>query len=211
MVVGAAGYNPKACILELGSKNLCILDDLSLILLEFRLERFIEACCLRCDSVHQRAALSAGEDALIDSLCKLLFAENDTAAGTAKGLMGGAGNDISIGNGVHVKACSDKTCDMSHIYHEQRTDLMSDVCNNIKANSTGICTCAGNDELGAALMCDTAELVVIDLLIGLAYTVRNDVEILTAHIDRAAVSEVAAVAEVHAQDGVAGVEKSKVY
>ena len=109
-----------------------------------------------------------------------------------------------------LAACN-KTGNVSHINHKISAYFLCDFRQLFKINSTGICTCAGNDELGAALMCDTAELVVIDLLIGLAYTVRNDVEILTAHIDRAAVSEVAAVAEVHAQDGVAGVEKSKVY
>ena len=211
MIVGAAGDDPKACILQLSSKNLSILDDLGLILFELGLKRFIEAGCLCSDGMHERTALSTRENTLVDSLGIFFLAEDEAAAGAAKGLMSGAGYNICVFYGVHMKTGCNKAGDMSHIYHEDSADFMCDISDDIEANSSGICACTGNDELRLAFICNAAELIIIYLLILLAYAVRNDIEILTAHIDGAAVGKMTAVAEVHAENCITGVEQRKVY
>ena len=104
MVVRAAGNQFHAAFGECLGQRLRVHADGVLIGLEFGLHGFVQAYGLRGDDVHQRTALRAGEDALIDGLGILLFAEDHATARAAQGLVRGGGNDIGIGHGVHVLA-----------------------------------------------------------------------------------------------------------
>ena len=60
--------------------------------------------------MHKRAALNAGEYSLIDCLSVLLFTEDEAAAGTAEGFVGGGGHNVGIGYRGGVLSGGDKTC-----------------------------------------------------------------------------------------------------
>ena len=84
VVVGAAGDDAEPVAGERGGERRGVGDDLPLILVEPRLERFVEADRLGGDDVHERAALDAGKDHGIDLLRELLPAQDDAAARAAQ-------------------------------------------------------------------------------------------------------------------------------
>ena len=72
VVVRAAGDEVEAALPSSASASTCaFFDYLFLIGLEFRLQRLAEAYGLGGDDVHERTALRAGEDGLVDCLCEL--------------------------------------------------------------------------------------------------------------------------------------------
>ena len=210
MVIRAAGNDAKTCLLKAVGKNCCILDNLLLIYLELRLKCFVEACSLCRNGVHKRAALCAGEYALIDCFCIFFLAEDDTAAGTAQGLVSGAGDNVSIGYRIHMQTGCNKTCNMCHIDHKDCADFLCNIGNDVETNLTGICTCARNDKLGLAFIRNAAEFIIINALVRFAYAVRNNIEIFSAHVYGAAMRKMTAMGQIHAENRIAGVKKRKI-
>ena len=66
VVVGAARDQAEALLGQRGGQRLRVVDHLLLIRLERGLKRLLEGDRLGGDDVHQRAALRAGEDGLVD-------------------------------------------------------------------------------------------------------------------------------------------------
>ena len=75
----------------------------------------------------QRAALSSGENRFVDLLRIFFLAENKAAPGAAEGFVGGAGNNVRIGNRRHMKSGGDKPRNMSHIHHKVSADLVGNL------------------------------------------------------------------------------------
>ena len=120
--------------------------------------------------------------------------------------MRGGGDHVGIGHGAHVDARSDEAGDVRHIDHEVRADGIGDLTELGKVDLAGIGGGAREDHLGLALLRDAIELIVVDLLGLIVEGVGDLMEILTGDVDRAAVGQMAAVGEVHAHVGVAGLE-----
>ena len=171
--------------------------------------------------MHERTALRAREDRGVDLLGKgdglrftgggillgdLVLAEDQTAARTAKRLVRGGGDDIGIGNGVHVNAGGDKTGNVSHVDHEVSADGIGDLAELGKIDRAGIGGGAGKDHLGLALLRDAVDLVIIEHLRLVVEGVGNLMEVLTGNVDRASVGEMTAVSEVKTHVGVARLE-----
>ncbi len=72
-------------------------------------------------------------------------------------------------------------------------------------------TRADHDHLRLVLVREAVELVVVDPLIVFTDAVRHDGVELSGEVERMAVSEVAAVRQVHAKDGVARLEEREVH
>ena len=81
-------------------------------------KRLAQAHGLGGDDVHQRAALGAGENGLVDGLGVLLLAEDQAAPGAAEGLVGSGGDHVGVGHGVLVEPGSHQAGDVGHIHHE---------------------------------------------------------------------------------------------
>ncbi len=223
VVVGTAGNQTEAFLHETVGQNGGVLDDLLTVGLELGLERLAEADGLGSDDVLERAALGAGEHGGVDFLGEvdglhlagldvflgdLVLAEDQAAAGTAQGLMGGGGDNIGIGHRAHVNASGDKAGNVRHIDHEVSADGVSDLTELGEVDLAGIGGSAGKDHLGLALLSDAVELIVVDLLGLIVEGIGDLMEVLAGDVDRAAVGQVTAVGEVHAHVGVAGLEQS---
>ncbi len=223
MVVGAAGDQTEAFSLQTLGKNGSVLDDLLTVGLELGLERLAEADGLGSDDVLERAALGAGEHGGVDLLGEvdglhlagldvllgdLVLAQDHAAAGAAQGLVGGGGDNVGIGHGALVNASGDETGDVGHIDHEESADGISDLTELGEVDLAGIGGSAGKDHLGLALLRDAVDLVVVDHFGLIVEGVGDLMEVLAGDVDRAAVGQVAAVGEVHAHEGVAGLEHS---
>ena len=204
MVVGAAGDQVETCVHQAGCQSLCVLQDLLLVCLELGLESLAEGNSLSSDDVHQRAALGAGEDSLVDGLCQLSLAQDDAAAGTAQGLVGGGGDDVCIGHGVGMQTGSNQTGNVSHVNEQVCANLVSDLAELCEVDHTGICGSTGDDHLGLVLVSQLTDLVIVDVAVGV-HTVGDHLIVQAGEVDGAAVGQVTAVVQVHAHDHIADV------
>ena len=133
--------------------------------------------------MHQRAALHTREGRLIDRLGVLLFTEDHTAAGSAKGLVGSGGDELSVRNGILVHSAGYQTRDMRHIDHQVRADLIGNLAEALEVDCAGICGRAADDHLGLAFLRDLKHLIIIDTMGFGIDAVADDVEILAADVD----------------------------
>ena len=76
MVIGAAGYKAEAFCHQAFCQCFAVGNNLFGVIFKFRFQRFAKSNGFRRDNVHQRAALHAGENSLVDLFCVLLLAED---------------------------------------------------------------------------------------------------------------------------------------
>ena len=99
--------------------------------------------------------------------------------------------------------------DMGHIHHQIGTHGVGHFPELGEVNDAGIGAGTGNDELGLAFLCHGEKLIIVDALRLVVETVGDDVKVLAGDVHRAAVAEMAAVSQVHAQNRVAGLDQGE--
>ena len=82
-----------------------------------------------------------------------------------------------------MKTCCHKSCNMSHIYHQYRTDFISYFTEFLEINGTCISARSGNDHFRLARKSLFAHSVIIQESI-VIHTVRYDMEIFAGHVHR---------------------------
>ena len=143
--------------------------------------------------MHERAALLSREYRGIDLLSVLFLAHDDTAAGTAECLMCSCCNEISVRNRIRVKSCSNKACNVCHIYEEISADFISDLSELLEIDDPRICGSACNDDLRLNFESSlTDSLIVEHLCLGI-YLIELGFICSAGDIELHAVCEVSAV------------------
>ena len=160
--------------------------------------------------MHQRPALGAREDPLIDLLGVCLFAQDHAAPGAPQGLMGGGGDHVPVGHRVHMHAPRHQPRDMGHVHQQQRPYLVGDVPELGEIQRPGIGGCPRHDQPGPAGLGQGQDLVVIQPLRVLPHPVGYKAVIPAAEVDRAAVGQMAPVGEIHAQHRISGLQQGKI-
>ena len=156
----------------------------------------------------QRSTLAAGEHGLVELLAELgIAAEDQAAAGAAQGLVGGGGHHVAMGHGVGVHARRHQAGDVGHIGQQVGAHLIGDGAEALEIDRAGVGRVAADDQLRLVLQGQLADRVEVELLGVGVDAVVDGLEPLAAHVHRRTVGEVAAVAEVHAQDRVAGLQQ----
>ena len=111
---------------------------------------------------------------------------------------------MSILHGVVEQTCSNESCRVSHIDHEQSTNLVGNLTHALVVPLTTVSRSATDDELRLVLKSQLFHLVVVDAS-GLAVqVVANGVVENTTCVHMRTVRQVASVIEVHAHERVAG-------
>ena len=100
--------------------------------------------------------------------------------------------------------------DMGHIHPQVSPHLIGDGAEAFKINHSGIGGCPRDDHAGLALVGDALHLVIVDHAGLLVYAVGHHFEILPGEIHRAAMGEVPAVIQIHAQHRVAGLAQGHI-
>ena len=153
----------------------------------------------------QGAALGAGEDGGVDLFVNLLIvAEDQAAPGAPQGLMGGGGHHMGIGHRGRVDAGGHKTGDVGHIYHQVSPHGIGHLAELGKVDDAGIGGGTGHDQFGPAGLGGFQEAVIVDALRFIVQAIRDYMEILSRNIHRAAVGQVSAMGQIHAQNGITG-------
>ena len=149
MVVGSSRNDLDASVHQSLAEGLCIIDNSLLVNLEIIAERLLEADCLRRDDVHQRAALNAGENCLVEIVLFIyrVAGKNHSSTGTAQRLVGRRGRNVRIGDGARMKTCCHKSRNVRHIYHQNSAHLISHLTELLEIDCPGICRCTGNNHL----------------------------------------------------------------
>ena len=174
------------------------------------LQHFFEGHGLGGDDVHQRAALLAGEDALVDGCGELLLAENKSGARAAQRFVRGGGDDLRVRHGRGMHAAGDEAGEVRHVDDEQRAHLVGDLAHAGKVEDARIGAAAADDDLRLFSHGNRLEFVVVDDFGVLADRVGDDLVELAGEVELVAVGEMAAVGEIEAEDGVAGLQDGHV-
>ena len=206
VVIGPARDQAETGLHQLVGQNLGVGDHLGGIRFEVGTQGLAEADRLAGDHVHQRPSLEAGENRRVDLLGSLLGAENDPASRAAQSLVGGAGDVIRHRDRVGMETGGDQAGDVGHVDKKDRADLASDLGDPVEVDRPGVGAGAGEDQLRLVLSGEGRDVVVVDPL-GLGVEAVADRGIPPAgEVELHPVGQVAAVGEVHRQDGVARLE-----
>ena len=193
---------------QAGGQDAGVVDGRLLIGAELLAHRLAEGDRLGGDDVHERTALDAGEDALVDRLGVLLARQDHAAARAAQGLVGRGGHDVASAGpatGWTPAATRPAKCAMSVISSAPTSSAISRKA--AKSQSRGYAVAPGHDHLRPMLARQRAHLVHVDQ-VGLAVdVVRDEVVVLAGEVDRRAVGQVAALVEPEAEHGVAALQQ----
>ena len=211
MVVRSAGDQLHAPVQQALGQGLGVLHHLLPIGFELRLQRLAQAHGLGGDNVHQRAALGAGEDGLVNSLGVLLLAEDHAAPGASQGLVGGSGNHVGVGHRVLMDPRRHQPGDVGHIHHELSPAGAGDLPELSEVDSPGIGAGPGHNELGLHFQGLGHQFVIVNAAGIRVHAVGHKVVQRTGHVHRGAVGQVAALRQVHAQHRVPGLEQGEVH
>src|SRR5579885_2909423 len=106
--------------------------------------------------------------------------------------------------GAGVSAAGDEPSDVGHIHEEDGADVFGGGGGALEINDAGIGAGARYDHFGLVLAGEGCDFVVVDALVSFAYAIGNEFVHAAGKIQRMAVREMAAVGEIHAENGVAG-------
>ena len=173
-------------------------------------KRLSEGDSLGGNDVHERAALLAGEDGLVNGGGEILAAEDEAGAGAAECLVRGGGGDMRVRHGRRMNAAGDETGDVGHVEDVERADLVGDLAHAGEVPQSGIGAAAADDGLGLFAHGDGFKLVVVNELGVFADLIEGGPVEFAAEAESMTVGEVAAVSEVESEDGVAGLQDGRV-
>ena len=105
--------------------------------------------------------------------------------------------------------CGDKPRNMRHIHHEERADRLCNRPDALEVNRACICRSTRDNHFGIVLLRKRLKRIVVNALRLAIHTVGNDLVICPRDVDGAAVCQMPAVRQIHAEDRVARLQQCK--
>ncbi len=199
---------PAAC--KASRERFGVGDNLRGVGAELGAQRLGQRDGLGGDDVHERAALLAGEDGLVDGRGQVLRADDQAGARAAQSLVRGGGGDVRMRHGRRMHAAGDQAGDVRHVEDVNRAHLVGDLAHAREVPQARIGAGAADDDLGLFLRGDGFHLVVVDGFGVAADVIEGGAVELAAEAEPMAVGQVAAVREIEAENGVAGLQHGRV-
>ena len=109
-----------------------------------------------------------------------------------------------------MKARGHKPRNVGHIHHIQRAVLFRNAANALEINGAGIGRGACHNQFGVMLARFAGQVLIIQIPVFI-HAIGHKAVVFAAHVHGAAVREVPAVRKVHAQHGIAHIQKRKVH
>ncbi|ENN85865.1 hypothetical protein RHSP_17832 [Rhizobium freirei PRF 81] len=208
VVVGAAGDDVDAAGNQRFGQSLGVLDDLSGVILELRLQRFAESHGLGGDDVHQRTTLETGEDRRVELLGQILFiGEDHAAARAAQRLVRGGGGNVAMRERRRMLATGNEAGDVGHVDHQIGADAVGDLAEALPVPDTGIGRATGDDQLRLGFFGLALNLIHVEQVVAFAHAVGHDVEPLAGHVDRRTMRQVTARIQVETHESIARLQE----
>jgi hypothetical protein len=177
VAVCSVGDELVATLLELNLEGFGVLDNVLLVLLEFRGHGLVQGNGKSGDGVVVGTTLVAGEDGEVDwalevieyLLARLGIGGADTLAeedhctsGATERLVCGGGNNIGIFERSGDDASSYQTGNMGHVDNEISTDKIGNLTHPLVVNQAAVSGCTGDEHLGTVHESVLLELLIID-------------------------------------------------
>ena len=177
---------------------------------ELRLSSELERNSLRGNDVLQRATLLSGENRGVDLLGDVgVVGQDHTTARAAKGLVGGARDDVGVRHRVGVKTRGHQAGEMRHVHHQVGAHQVRDTAELGEVQLPGVGGPAGDDQLRLVLNRQALDFSHVNQHGVFGDAIRDHFVELAGEVDAHAVGQVAAVCEVQPQDGVAGLDQGE--
>ena len=138
------------------------------------------------------------------------LAHDDGAARAAQGLVGGRGHDVGVGDRRRMQPGHDQPGDVGDVGELGSADLVRNLLELGEVDGARVGRGAGHDDPRLVLERERADGGVVERLGLLVDHVRHDLEVAAGEVERVAVRQVAAVAQVQAEDGVARLGQGQV-
>ncbi|MNV37430.1 hypothetical protein D3C71_1289510 [compost metagenome] len=209
MVLSAARNHFVAAVQEHFHHRFGVFGNLLLVNFELWLHRFFQRDSFSRDDVHQRAALCAWEHSRVQFLIQIFvtaFRQDQAAARTRQGFVGGGSHNMRVWNRVRVNACRDKTSNVCHIHEQVCADAVCDFTHFCPVNHAGVSRETTDDHLRFVGLCLFRHVFVVNFT-GLIDTVRDDVVQFTGEVNRGTVSQVTTLRQVHTENGIARLQQ----
>ena len=210
VVVGATAYQAEPALAQPFRQDPGVVDHRLRVGTELRRLPLGEHDRLAGDRMVMWAALASREDALVDIGGEFRLAEDHRAPGTAHRLVRREAHEVGVRHRAWMSAARDQTREVRHVDEEIRVNRVRDGGHPLEVEDARVRAVTREQHLGAHLARLLLEHVVIDPLGVRIDAVRHEVIELAGEIHRAAVTEVAAVAQVHAHHRVARIEHGRV-
>ena len=177
---------------------------------ELRLQRFLESHRLGGDDMHQRATLLAGKDAAVDACRQLLPAQDHAGARAAQGLVRGGRDHMRVRHRRRMHLARHQPGEVGHVDNQVRAHLVRDGAHAREVELARVGAAAAHNHLRLLALGGRFQFVVIHGLGVAAHLVADHAVELAGEVELVAVGQVAAVRQVQAQDGVAGIHQRHV-
>jgi len=152
VVVRPAGDKAETIREEHLGKGLRIFDNLALVFPERLGLGLLQGHRLCGDDVHQGSALHSRKDLRVQGLGEVALAEDQSAAGTAQGLMGGHRDELAAGHRRRMKTGGDQTADMGDVGEDEGPDLIGNDTELFIIDRSRVGACADDDHLRAVAL-----------------------------------------------------------
>ena len=185
MVICTTGYDLHASVHQTFAECFCILQNLLLISLEFRLKCFFKAYRFCSDHMFQRTSLNTWKYCFIEVelLSSFFIAQDHTASWSTQCLVCCSCYYISVRNRTRMQSCCYQTCNVCNICHQICSYLISNLTEFLEINRSGISACSRNNHLRLLSQCDLPHIIIIDKAF-IIDSIRYDVKIFTGNIHR---------------------------
>ncbi len=188
MIVGSARHHPHPFLLDSVGHGRSIGDDLVGVGGELRSGGLLEADGLGSHLAHDGTALGIGENGFVDVCAKSLPTEDQAAPWPPQCLVGGGGDDVSVGNRVGIRLARHQTGEVSRVHHEYGTDLVCDLAESLVVERPAVGRVTRQENLGPMLLGELFDLVHVDHLGDGIDAVGNKVVVKPRKVDWGAVS-----------------------
>lgn len=163
--------------LELSLKNLGVLEDEGLVLLELGGLGLLKSNGKSSDGVVVGTTLVAGEDREVDGVLEIVknllaslgvdradttSEEDHGTTGTTERLVGGGGDNISVLKRRGDDTSSDETRNVGHVDNKVSTDLVGNLTHALVVNQAAVSRGTGNKNLGSVENGSLLKHVVVD-------------------------------------------------
>src|SRR6185436_9246432 len=152
--------------------------------------------------MHKGPTLYTWKNKLVDRFGMLSFAHRDTASWPAKGLVGGRGDKICIGDRIRMEPGGDQSGNVGDIDEQIGADRLGNPLESWEIERPRIGARADDEHTWTAFLRKLLHHIIVDGFSLTLHAVGKYTEQESGKIDLTAVGEVAALGEVHSQDSV---------
>ena len=137
-------------------------------------------------------------------------AQDHRAARAAQGFVRGGGDDVGVRHGRRMRATGNKACEVRHVDHQDRADLVGDLAESGEIELARIGRMAGDQQFRTVLQGEFADGRVVEQFRCRIEAVMHNFPVLAGDRRFRAVRQMAAMCELHGKHSIARLEEGQI-